>query len=295
MDNRYRIFLNVLKTGSFTRTAELLEYSQSAISQSIHSLENETGTILLERTSNGITLTKDGEQYLPYIQEIQAAEDAFLEHQQEMQGLVNAKVRIGTFTSVSRNILPILMKEFRQEHPDVSFELIQGEYNSITADILAGRLDFGFVNPAFVNGIETVPLLQDTMMAVLPENHPLARKRSVSLKQLTEDPFIELDEGEYSVAVEAFERNHLKPHICYKVTDDYSILAMVRQSLGISILYRLVLAGYSEGVSVVPIQESLQRTIALAWRNYETMPYAARMFADYIRIKMPQFSSSLSL
>lgn len=133
------------------------------------------------------------------------------------------------------------------------------------------------------------------MVAVLPLNHPLAHLKKISLKQLEDDPFIELDEGRQSVALEAFRANHLQPNITYKVTDDYSILTIVRQSLGYSILYKMVLAGFSEGVSVVPIEEQLNRTIALAWRYYETMPIAPRKFVDYIRIRIPAILSALEL
>lgn len=57
--------------------------------------------------------------------------------------------------------------------------------------------------------------------------------------------------------------------------DDYSILAMIRQGLGVSVLYRLVLAGFGEGLAVRPVEEPLERTVALAWRQWETLPLAA--------------------
>lgn len=295
MDNRYSIFMQVLQSGSFTKAAESLRYSQSAVSQSIRSLEKELSVVLLERGRDGLVLTKDGEQYLPYIQAIVADEQALSQKQQEMQGLVHAKIRIGTFTSVSRNILPQLMKEFREVYPDVSFDLLQGDYNSIADDILSGKLDFGFVSPDFVHDLETVDLFQDTMMAVLPENHPLANKKSVSLKDLESEPFIELDEGESSVALEAFDKAGLKPHEFYKVTDDYSILSMIRLGLGYSLLYQTVLAGYSTGVAVLPIKEEFHRTIALAWRSYDTLPLAAQRFADMIRERTPLIVDEMEL
>ena len=185
------------------------------------------------------------------------------------------------------------MRSFRKEYPLVRFELLQGEYDSITADILSGRLDFGFVNPEFVSGLETEAIYSDTMMAVLPLSEPLAEKKFVSLKELSKLPYILLDEGEHSVAMKAFQNLNLKPDIRFKVTDDYSILTMIRQNMGYSIMYRLTLAGFSDGVAVLPIKEPVKRTIAMGWRNYETLPLAARKFIEHIRTHAPEVLSHL--
>ena len=66
MISRYEIFCKVIENGSFTKTAEELGYSQSAVSQAVRTLEQETETVLIDRKKDGIGLTADGEQYLPY-------------------------------------------------------------------------------------------------------------------------------------------------------------------------------------------------------------------------------------
>ena len=71
------------------------------------------------------------------------------------------------------------------------------------------------------------------------------------------------------------------------MTDDYSILAMIRQDMGYSLMYRLTLAGFSEGVKVIPLRNPITRTIALGWRNFQTLPYAARAFIGHIRREAP--------
>ena len=73
-----------------------------------------------------------------------------------------------------------------------------------------------------------------------------------------------------------------KPHIEYKVYDDYSILAMVKRGLGVSILYNMVISGFEQGLVIKPVQEPLERPLALAWKNWETLPLAARRFAEFI-------------
>ena len=283
MISRYEIFCKVIEKGSFTRTAEELGYSQSAVSQAVRALEQETETVLIDRKKDGIELTADGEQYFPYFQQIYQAEKSLERKEGEMKGLTNSAIRIGTFTSVSRTFLPKLIMEFKSMYPEVRFILQQGEYTSIAQWVREGSVDFGFANAEAVPGLETGILYKDEMAAVLPEGHPLTGKNCVSLKDLEQEPFILLDEGEYSVPEQAFRRAGLHPRIEYKVYDDYSILAMVRQELGVSILYRRVLEGFGTDLVIRPIREQLERPVALVWRDWNTMPFAARKFASFVR------------
>ena len=280
--SRYGIFCKVLELGSFTKAAHFLGYSQSSVSQTIKTIENELGVALIDRKKGGIGLTPDGKEYFPYIQGVYAAEKALEQKENEMAGLENTTIRIGTFTSVSRTLLPPLMKAFLKEYPTVSFVLRQGEYTGIEQWISEGSVDLGFVCADAVTETETRVLYEDEMMAVLPMEHPLAGKNLLSLAQLVEEPFILLDEGDYSVSVESFRRQGLVPRIKYQIYDDYTILAMVKQGLGISFLYTNVLRGFDHGTAVRPLDDPPRRKVALAWKNRSTMPYAARRFADFV-------------
>ena len=146
-------------------------------------------------------------------------------------------------------------------------------------------MDFGFANAEAVKNLQTQILYRDEMVAVLPKGHRLAQKKTVSLKDLAEESFILLDEGEYSVPEQAFQKMGLHPQIEYKVYDDYSILTMIRQGLGVSILYRKVLEGFGTDLEIRPVQEQMERPVALVWKNWDTMPFAARKFVSWINEK----------
>ena len=282
MISRYGIFCRVVEQGSFTRAAEELGYSQSAVSQNVRALEQETGVTLLSRRKDGVQLTQDGQEFYPYIQSIFQAEQALERKRQETMGLQNSLIRIGTFTSVSRNLLPPMMMSFKEKYPDVRFVLRQGEYTSIPQWIRQGEIDFGFVNQDAVEGMETRLLYEDRMLAVLPQGHRLEGQSSLTLQDISTEPLILLDEGEHSVLLDAFHSAGLTPSLAYEVYDDYSILSMVRQGLGISVLYEKVVAGFEQGLSLRPIQESPRRRVALSWVSWDTMPYAARRFAEFL-------------
>ena len=283
MISRYGIFCKVIELASFTKVARQIGYSQSAVSQTIKSLEKELGVILIDRKKDGITLTSDGKEFLPYLEAIYSAECALEQKHKEITGLENSIIRLGTFTSVSRNILPQLMKQFKKIYPNVNFILKQGEYTSIQKWVQTNNVDFGFVNSNAVSGIDVEILYEDEMLAVLPPTHPLAQNETISLAQLAKEPFILLDEGDYSVIMNAFQKLNLSPQIEYEVYDDYSILAMVRQGLGVSAMYGLVLNGLEKGLQIRPILEKPIRPVALAWQNKNTMSLASRRFMEFIQ------------
>lgn len=280
--NRYDAFIIIIETGSFTKAAEKLGYTQSAISQMVHSLEEELSTTLLLRSRKGVTLTPDGEELLPYIRKLHNSHRELMEKQKEMQGLQSGKVRIGTFSSVSCHWLPGLMKDFKERYPSVNFELYQGEYTSIAQLIKEGSVDFGFVNPAAVSALNTIPLKQDEMLAVIPNNHPLVAYEKVSLKELSSEPFILLDEGQLSEPLEFFKENNLQPNIQYRVHDDYTIMSMIEKGLGISILPELVLNRINYNIVTKQISPPIVRTIGIAFKNKKALPIASRYFIDFL-------------
>lgn len=149
---KYDVFFKVLETKTISQAAKELGYSQSAVSQTIKSLEEELETTLFIRQKSGVILSKDGHAYLPYLKSVQASLANLRTKKQEMKGLDQAILRIGTFTSISRHLLPSLMKEFIEMYPNVQFELYQSEYTNIEQQLLEGSLDLGFTCTDAIKG-----------------------------------------------------------------------------------------------------------------------------------------------
>lgn len=280
--NQYYAFIKAIETGSFTKAAEELGYTQSAVSQMIHTLEKDLSATLIIRSRTGITLTPDGVELLPFIRKICNSHRELLERRKEMEGLESGLIRIGAFSSVSSHWLPRLMKDFKEKHPAVHFELHQGDYTDISNWIKEGSVDFGFVNPYGINNLTTIKLQEDDMLAVLPLDHPLASLDKVPLQQLTNDPFILLKDGEISEALTIFNHYHFEPNIHYHVHDDYTIMSMIEQGLGISILPKLVLQRCPYQIVTKQINPPFVRTISLAYKDKRVLPIACRHFIDFI-------------
>ena len=280
--SRYTIFCTVVECGSFTQAAVKLNYSQSAVSQAVRSLEQELGATLVDRATHRLTLTIDGASYLPFLQQIAAAEAGLERRKEELLNLQTSEIRLGTFTSVSRTFLPPRIQAFAARFPGVRFTMRQGEYDEIAQWLADGRIDLGFTNLDAQQPQERRLLYEDRMVAVLPKNHALAERSEISLRELTHEPFLLLDEGAFSVALRAFQAEGLTPDVRYLVYDDYTILSMVQHGLGNSLLYERVARGFEDMVALVPLQNAPTRPVALAWKNWDTLPVAARKFADFL-------------
>ncbi|MED3910589.1 LysR family transcriptional regulator [Peribacillus simplex] len=279
--NSYYAFIKTIETGSFTKAAEELGYTQSAISQMVHSLEEELSTTLILRSRKGITLTPDGEEFLPYIRKICNSHRELTEKHKEMEGLQSGLIRIGTFSSVTCHWIPGLIKDFKELYPTVHFELQQGNYTEISNWIKEGSVDFGFVN-SNVTDLTTIPLQEDEMLAVMPVDHPLASSTKVSLKELLKDPYILLDEGVINEPLIIFKQYNFEPDTQYRVYDPYAIMSMIEKELGISILPKLLLNKCSYNIVTKAISPSITRTITLAYKDKRVLPIASRYFIDFI-------------
>ena len=281
--NRYAALIKILETGSFSRAAEELGYTQSAVSQMLKSLEEELGATLLLRSRQKISLTANGEELLPYIRRVYNAHRELQEKQREMQGLQGGIIRIGTIASVSCTWLPGAMQAFKELYPLVQFSLQQQvTYTGIARLIKEGSVDFGFVNIDMVPDLQSLPLARDEMLAVLPRDHSLARGKTVPLELLSREPFILLEVGEYNELLQYFEQHNASPEIEYRVFDDYTIMAMIEKGMGVGVLPELILRRRGYDIAVRPMEPPFYRNIGIVYRERGALPVASRYFVDYL-------------
>lgn len=281
--NQYLALLRVLECNSFSDAARVMGYTQSAVSQMIKALEEELSVTLLLRSRTGVTLTREGELLLPYIRDVANAHRMLSEQAANFHGLQSGTIRIGTFTSVSSRLLPPVMKAFKEAHPNLRFELHQGVYSEIEEWVRAGVVDFGFTDASRVTPFVCEPVFQDTMLAVLPEGHPLGENIFVQVGQLKQEPFILLDEGRGGGIVHDMVAAHPEIDVQYHVADDYSILTMVENRLGIAILPELVLKNTNHRVIARQLQPQLRRTLGVIYPKREGLSTAARAFLRELR------------
>lgn len=281
--NRYIALQKIIETGSFTKAAEALGYTQSSISQMIASLENELAIKLLTRSRTGVKLTIEGAELYPFIERSIIQYQAMQEKANEIKGLETGIIRVGTISSVTCHWLPGLIKGFQKIYPHVQFLFHQGDYTLIPEWIKTGAVDFGFVTPPAAPDLKTIPVKDGEMLAVLSKNHPLAQNKNVSIKELTNEPFILLEEGHYSEPINAFHAAGLEPNVKYTVHDDYAIMTMVEAELGVSILAELMLRRTNFDIVCLPVEPPIYRTLAIGYKDKESLPIASKYFIEYLQ------------
>lgn len=275
--NRYIALQKIVAVGSFTKAAELLGYTQPALSQMIASLERELNLKLLYRTSHRVCLTLEGARLFPAIQKTVAQYLSMQEIAKEIRGLESGVIRIGTISSVSSHWLPPLIAAFQAQYPNVAFVLHQGDNRSIPEWVRTGEVDFGFVNMSVYNGKATF-LKEGEYRAVLPQTHPLAQQDAVTLAQLAAEPFLAIEEGGLSRPLQAFQEAGLAPQVRLRVHDDHSILSMVEYGLGVSILPELVLRKTNYQIAIRPIQPTVTRKLGFLTKSQQELPIASKRF-----------------
>ena len=269
---KYEAFVKTVELGSLTNAADALGSTQSRISHILSDLEQEYGFTLLKRGRSGVQLTEAGALVFPKMQEI-------LKKNRELEALINdikgaeaGTIRLGTFTSVAVHWLPGVIRSFQQAHPRVELQMLSGDYHDMEQWLLNKQIELGFVTLPAPADVKTIPLLEDPLVAIFPKGHRLAALPSIPPRELEKEPFISLLQSSAHDMHRALDQAGIRPNIKFTTKDDYAILAMVEQGLGVSIVPELLLKGSHRQLEVRPLEPSVSRTIALAIPGGESLP-----------------------
>lgn len=279
---KYQVFMTVVEQGNLTRAAELLGCTQSAVSHSIHALEEELGFTLLMRGRGGVRLTDEGERLLPAVRAYLSSGEQLQQTAAAIRGLDSGTVRIGAFTSVAVHWLPGALKAFQRDYPHVEFRLFNGDYHDVNQWLSDGSVDIGFVKMPCGLDCECIALMEDRLLAILPPDSRFAAYPRFPLSECATEPFISLLQSSDHDARSALEAAGVTPNVRFHTKDDYAILAMVEQGLGMSIMPELLLKGRSDNLLTLPLVPEAKRTIGLAIAAGNRAGPATRKFAEYV-------------
>lgn len=280
--SKIETFIKVIELGSLTKAAEQLGCTQSAVSHIINDLEEEFGFSLLARGRNGVKLTSDGERLVPTMRTLLNANEQLDQIAASVRGLASGTVRIGTFTSVAVHWLPRIIKDFNKLYPNIEFKLFNGDYHDIEKWLGERSIDIGFVALPMSGDCECTPLIEDRVLAVLPKNHPYAAKEYLPLKVLNKEPFISLLETSDHDVRHALEGTGVQPKVRFFTKDDYAIIAMVEQGLGISIMPELLLKNSQSNIAAIELENHPTRVIGIAVPPSAKASPATKCFAEFV-------------
>ncbi len=284
--NRYELFLKVVEYGNITKCAEAVHYTQAGVSHAIAALEKEAGFTLFSRSATGVALTENGRRLVAPIQALVNDQRALAQSINQIGGAVAGTLRIGTFTSVSMQWLPRIITDFTAHYPDVEFDLQAGDYDQIDEMLHTGKVDCGFLVEPVSSGLSFTPLYRDPMLALLPHNHRLTRKRTLKLDDLLDEPLIIPAQGSDNDINAVLATTQKPAQVRYILNDDFSVLSMVEEGLGVAIMPELILKSCKSNPAVRALRPARWRTIGIASLPREGISVLAQTFIDYLVAKV---------
>jgi LysR family hydrogen peroxide-inducible transcriptional activator len=282
--HQLRYFCAVADTGSFSRAAERSHVSQPSLSQQIMKLEDELGTRLFDRLGRSVRLTEMGKTLLPrartVLHELEAAKGEVI----EAKDFIGGAVTIGVIPTVAPYFLPPVLTSFAKKFPQARLTVVE-EITPILLDRLrAGTIDVALLAlPIRGHEFDAIPLLTEPLFAVLPKKHPLARRRTLFLKDLRKEPFLLLRDGHCfrDTVVGACDRARLNPQIIFESGQFSSLLSLVGTGMGVSIVpemavtestsCRYIRLGDSEATRTIGAVVLRGRSLSRAHRGFLTL------------------------
>jgi DNA-binding transcriptional LysR family regulator len=283
---RLLTFREVANRGSFSRAAEALALTQPAVSQQVAALERQLGVRLLDRGPGGPAPTEAGALLLAHadaIAERLAQADAQLA---DLVGAERAALRIGAFPSALGSIVPAAIAQLHEQRPEVRVEAVEGSAHDNGAAVAAGELHIAvcFQDVAAPrhapDGTERHELGEESMLALLPADHPLAGRPGIELSALAEETWTapSRDHLVYRACVAA----GFEPRIAYVCRDPLAIGEIVRDGLAVALAPEL-LAGRLAGVAMVPLEAGVPRRALYALTAASGVRPPAREFLAALR------------
>lgn len=279
---KYEVFIRACECKSISETAKSFGNSQSGVTQLLNSLEREFGFKLLVRNKGGVRLTDEGRLIYNAVKKVVEDNERVKELAAQINEYGENTVRVGAFKSIAVNWLPLIMKEFGKKYPVVNFVIFDGCYSEIEEKLRTGEIDAGFVSMPFDEGCPCTELMRDELLAVLPESHRLSNAKRISASLFGSEPVVSLIDSTDRDARLYLEKNGVMPNTKYKTADDYAMISMVENELGICIAHQLVMKNDNHRIVIKKLEPEAYRRIGLAVPERSAQKTIVREFAKFV-------------
>lgn len=284
----------VLEYGSITHAAEALHISQSALSQSIASLENEIEHKLFNRSRSGTVPTENGKKLIPIILEILESESKLRQAANALSATLRGTLTIATTPTLFMTVVPQALSSFRKDYPQIEVRITEAENDEIFHLVRKKDVDIGlFALMEYHEADPTMEIfslfLSSGFKAIVPSNSKLTFQESISLEDIQDYPFILFDREFYNVNIKKFEAQRGSLNILFNTKNPSVLLRSVSAGLGVSIVSDLMLQNdpylQTKSITAIPIGYPFNKEIhfeALSNKNNEKRQLLDT-FISYIR------------
>jgi len=284
-----RYFVAVAEELNFTRAASRLHTSQPSLSQQIRQLESTVGVLLLDRSRHHVALTDAGRVFLREARDILGRIDHAGRLAKQAADGRAGDLSVGTFPAADVRILPALRPLMAAHLPNLRIVLHSKYAVEPIQGLQSGTLDVAFLRgPTSSDGLDLVELLQESIVAVLPAHHALARRTRIPVQALHDLPCITMDRSLSPALHDAiallYRQAHIRMHVVSRADNVLGHLHLVQEGLGFALLPDSVGSLLPPGVVLKPLacDPAPMVSIAVAWKSGNTSPLV-RGFVDLVR------------
>ena len=257
-----RCFIAVAEHLHFGRAAQSLDILPASLSRNIRILEETLGTRLISRTTRQVSLTPLGSQLLEDARKVVDGADRFVLRSRTLRTDRERPLRVGAIDSVAAGLLPDLLHFFRDSHPDVLVELFEQKTIRLLPRLVSGGLDIAFIRPPDIRSPQLVyrDLFSETAVVAIPETHRLARRDSLRIEDLADEPLVVPDRRSrphsHDLTIKLFLEAGLSARVAQVAEEKHTIVSIVSAGLGLAIVPRWTARLQVSGVRFVPIDLS---------------------------------------
>lgn len=186
-----KVFCDLVETQSFTKAAQVNNVTQSAVSQQISSLERIFKALLIERSKKRFRLTREGQVLYEHSKQVIQTYEGLHSKLQEIKEIISGTIRLATIYSIGLHDLPPYLKKFLKSYPTVNVHVEYRRANQVYEDVIGNVVDLGLVAyPVRDSKLETYHLRKEPLVLITHPQHPLAKHKSIKMKQLSGAKFI---------------------------------------------------------------------------------------------------------
>lgn len=276
--NNIRIYLEVYKTMSITEASKNLLMTQPAVSRAIKNLEDEYNSRFFERIGKKLSPTESGKLFYMRMSQIICDIDNVKSDLDNENG--SSTLRIGAAIMIGNFFMPDICCRIKEQYPEVNLKVTVAAAGELKNKLLSNDLDFALIEDS-QHEAEFVysPFYADKMVSVFPKDHPLARKRTISLADMSKYPFLlrEVGSGTRTYVDSIFSSKGLVIDTAWDSTSTQAIIRAVEKGLGISILPRKFVDKYIKDgkIKTGRLSDSLpERTCFIVYHKDKYIPEA---------------------
>lgn len=285
-----KYFEVVARQEHYTRAADELFITQSALSKSIDNLERELGFPLFEKQGRNIKLTKYGQLFSNHVTKATQEIESSVSTIRNLLSPENGVVSFSSIFTLGAEYMPNIIKSFSADHPNVKLLYYQESTANILENVGNGTVDFGFCGEfdhEKYADFECEPIMIEELVVIVPKNHPLAVRKEIRFAEVKDEPFVGYTEntgiihslsntlGQPVGSIES-------PNIFYAANEDNTVAGMVRAGLGVGIVAYNPAIRFNNLAVLHVTEPRLTRTLYLCWKKGRFLSPASKLFKYFV-------------